>query len=184
VTGEGRTILVWDPLVRVLHWSLATCVIVSFFSHDGPEWLHFATGYAALAIALLRVVLGFVGTPYARFRQFLAGPRATLDYARDVLARREKHYLGHNPLGALMIVALLGSVLAVGVSGILLDTDRFWGDATLEAIHSFVGHLFVPLVILHVGGVIFTSLRQKENLVTAMITGRKTAPHDADAGPV
>jgi cytochrome b len=77
-----------------------------------------------------------------------------------------------------MIVALLLSVIVVGVTGALLDTDRFFGDQTLEDIHSFVGHLFVPLVVLHVGGVIFTSFRQKENLVTAMIIGRKAPPDE------
>lgn len=180
--GSGRpeatnTLNVWDPLVRVLHWGLATCVIVAFVAHDGPEWLHNSTGYGALAIALARIVAGFVGGRYARFRDFIVSPAATWRYTRDVLAKREAHYIGHNPLGAWMIVTLLTCVLIVGASGALLDTDRFWGDATLEKIHSIVGFLFAPLILLHIGGVIFTSIRDKQNLVMAMITGRKTA-HD------
>ena len=88
--------------------------------------------------------------------------------------RKEPHFLGHNPLGALMILALLFSVVVAGSSGWMLDTDAWFGDETVERVHSLFGHVFVPLVVLHVGGVIFTSFRQKENLLTAMITGNKT----------
>ena len=177
--AEARPPLkVWDPLVRVLHWGLAACVITAYFTHTGPEIVHNTAGYAALAIALVRIFWGFAGGGYARFANFIASPRATIDYSLAVLARREKHYLGHNPLGAWMIVALLISVLVTTISGWMLDTDTWFGDEMVELVHSTFGYLFVPMVILHVGGVIFTSFRQKENLVTAMITGRKIPPQD------
>lgn len=169
----GLTIKVWDPLVRILHWGLASCVIVAFFTHEGPEIIHNSFGYAALAIALVRIVWGFTGGGYARFAGFIASPHATLDYALAVLARREKHYLGHNPLGGWMIVALLVAVLVTSASGWMLDTDAWFGNEAVERVHSSFAWLFVPLVVLHVAGVIFTSFRQKENLVTAMISGRK-----------
>ena len=173
----------WDPLVRVLHWGLATSVIVAFFTHEGPEIVHNTAGYAALAIACGRLVWGFAGGEFARFSGFVAGPAATLAYTRALLARREPHFLGHNPLGALMILALLFCVVATTVSGWMLDTDAWFGDEMVERVHSLFGHAFVPLVLLHVGGVIFTSVRQKENLVTAMITGRKAA-RDETSGKV
>ena len=169
---------VWDPLVRVLHWSLATSVILAFVTHEGPEIVHNSAGYAALAIAVIRVGWGFAGGEYARFVNFVASPRATLSYARAVAARRERHFVGHNPLGALMIVALLASVLVASGTGWMLDTDTWFGDDLIERIHSFFGNLFVPLVFLHVGGVVYTSVRQKENLVMAMITGRKRKPDE------
>ncbi len=166
----------WDPLVRGLHWGLATCVIAAFFTRHGPEIVHNTAGYIALAIALARIVWGFAGGEFARFANFVASPRATVNYTLAVLGRREPHYLGHNPLGAWMIVALLFSVLVTTGTGWLLDTDAYFGDELFEDVHAFFGKLFAPMVALHVGGVIFTSLRQKENLVTAMITGRKTTP--------
>ena len=170
---------VWGPLVRVLHWGLATSVIVTFFTHEGPEIVHNTFGYAALAIALTRIVVGFAGGGYARFGNFMASPSATWVYARAVLENREMHYVGHNPLGAWMIVVLLASVVITTGSGWMLDTDAWFGDELVERVHSFFGYLFAPLVVLHVGGVIFTSYRQRENLVTAMITGRKAIKEQA-----
>jgi cytochrome b len=170
----GKSVTVWDPLVRLLHWGLASCVIVAYFTHARFELVHQITGYAALAFLTIRVVWGFVGPEHARFANFIVSPTAVWRYTRALLKGNEPHYVGHNPLGGWMIVALLVSVAGASISGWLFDLDAFWGDATLEAIHWFFGNLFLPLVVLHVGGVIFTSIRQRENLVASMIHGRKT----------
>jgi cytochrome b len=166
-------LVVWDPLLRVLHWGLAVSVIVAFFTHARAALVHDIAGYAALALAAVRLVWGFVGPAPARFENFIVSPAATWRYAKALLKGAEPHCVGHNPLGAWMIVALLVTVAGASASGWLFETDAFWGDALVEEVHAFFGNLFVPLVALHVGGVIVTSIRQKENLVAAMIHGRK-----------
>lgn len=169
---------VWSPLLRVLHWTLAGAMITSFASHEGGGWIHEWTGYLALAAACLRVAMGFVASGYWRFAQFVRGIKATQAYAVAIWRRREPHFLGHNPLGGWMVVALLADAVATGVTGWLYTTDRFWGMEWLEELHGALGHLLLPLLALHVAGVVFTSLRQRENLVGAMWHGRKQQRHD------
>jgi cytochrome b len=170
----SKSVVVWDPLVRSLHWSLATSVIVAFFTHERSVLIHEISGYLALAFVVIRIFWGFLGPEHARFSNFIASPWATWGYTRAVLKRDEPHYVGHNPLGGWMILALFVAVAGASGSGWLFETDTFWGDETVEAIHLYFGYLFVPLVVLHVSGVIFTSIRQRENLVAAMIHGHKT----------
>lgn len=170
--------LVWSRATRLLHWTLALSMIASFVTHEGGGRWHEWTGYLALAAAVLRILLGLRGTGRWRFASFVRGAGVTLAYARAVLQRREPHYVGHNPLGGWMVVALLADALAVGATGWLYVTDRFWGTAWLEDLHGALGHLLLPLLALHVGGVVFTSLRQRENLAAAMVHGRKRVPAD------
>jgi cytochrome b len=168
---------VWDAFVRVAHWTLVTCVAAAWFTHQRlHEWI----GYAALAVVALRFVWGFVGTRYARFGQFVLTPARTLQYARAVVARREPRYLGHNPLGGWMIVALLGTVALVGATGWLATTDRYWGVEWVEDLHEALADALLALVVLHVAGVVVTSLRHRENLLRAMLTGKKEAPRPGD----
>lgn len=164
---------VWDPFVRIGHWTLVVAVFASWFTREGFGRLHDYFGYLALAVVGLRLVWGYVGSPYARFSQFIHSPRQTLAYARAVIAGREERHLGHNPLGGWMILVLLGTILATCATGWLYTTDRFWGEEWLEDLHALLGQLILPLVALHVAGVIFTSWRQKENLVAAMLSGVK-----------
>jgi cytochrome b len=168
---------VWDAFVRVAHWALACCVIAAWFARGVPhEWL----GYAALAVVLLRILWGFAGPAHARFSRFVHGASRTAAYARRVLARREERYLGHNPLGAWMIVALLSAVILLAASGWLATTDRFWGVEWVQDLHQWLADLLLALAALHVAGVAYSSLRHRENLVGAMITGRKRPPAAGD----
>jgi cytochrome b len=169
----GAPAPVWDPLVRIGHWTLVLSVAIAWITHERVGRVHEIAGYIALAVVALRVVWGFVGTPHARFADFLRTPRATLDYALLVLRRAEPRFLGHNPLGGWMVAALLASVAATSLSGWLLITDRYWGSESVEAIHEFFADALLVLIALHVAGVVFASLRQGENLVRAMVTGRK-----------
>jgi len=162
--------------VRAGHWALAGCVLACLLLHEGGRW-HERLGYAALALAAWRVVFGFTARDtFARFDGFVCGVRATLAYARAVRLHREPHVLGHNPLGGWMIVTLLAAALLAGASGALYATDRFWGDPVLYAIHELAGWSFALLVPLHLAGVVITSIRQRENLARAMVTGRKRTP--------
>jgi len=164
---------VWDPLVRLLHWGLVLSLTLSWLGTFAIAGVHQPMGYLALAIVLLRLLWGAIGSHYARFGQFVRGPRATWAYLRSVLQRREPHHLGHNPLGACMVLALLANVAGLGLTGWLYTTDRFWGDASVEQAHLLLAWGLLGLVALHVAGVLFTSLRQRENLVTAMFSGDK-----------
>jgi cytochrome b len=165
---------VWSLSQRLLHWVLALSMIVAFTTHEGAGAAHEVSGYVALGAASLRLVMGFARPPYWRFDQFVCGPRATLAYARALWHRAEPHYLGHNPLGGWMVLALLADALATGFTGWLSITDQFWGTAWLQDLHSLLGHALLPLLVLHVAGVLLTSWRQRENLIASMLHGRKS----------
>jgi cytochrome b len=171
---------VWDVLVRLFHWSLVLAMVVAWLSTLGWGFvrMHEPAGYAALGIVVARVLWGFCGGTYARFAQFVRGMRATLAYGRLLRQGREPRYVGHNPLGAWMVLALLACVVALGLTGWLYTTDAFWGEAWLDMLHQALAWLLLGLVAMHVAGVVFTSLRHRENLVAAMLTGRKR-PADA-----
>lgn len=164
---------VWDACVRVFHWSLVTSFAVAWYSGGIWDNPHLIAGYLVLALVVARIVWGFIGSPYARFSDFIYGPRATLRYTAALLRRRAPRFLGHNPLGGAMVLALLATLLVIGVSGVMMTTDAFWGVAWVDTLHAAASTLALILVGLHVGGVIFTSLEHGENLVRAMITGRK-----------
>ena len=189
-TPGGAPPLVWHLSLRLVHWALAGSVLTCLWLHEGGPW-HLWLGYLALLLALWRTLRGFgrlrrlgdARAPVAeRFAHFVRGPQATLGYARALLQAREPRYLGHNPLGGWMIAALLACALLAGVSGALYNTDAFWGDGTLYRLHQIGGWAFALLVPLHLAGVVLTSWRQRENLVLAMVTGRKraAAPGDVD----
>lgn len=171
---------VWDVFVRAAHWTLVAAVGCAWLTrHGGGRW-HEALGYVALGVVAARIVWGVVGPRYARFAQFVRTPSATLEYARRVVAHAEPRYLGHNPLGGWMIVALVAAVLAATVSGWLYTTDRFWGVEWVEEAHEHFSNGLLALVALHVAGVVFSSRRHGENLVRAMISGEKRAPGPDD----
>ncbi|MFO1220736.1 MAG: cytochrome b/b6 domain-containing protein [Burkholderiaceae bacterium] len=176
---SARTLRVWSFAQRGIHWSLAVCVIGCVLLHEGGAW-HERLGYAALALAAWRVWRGWAGPAGERFTRFVLGPAATLAYARRLWQRREERHLNHNPLGAWMVLALLASALLAGTSGWLYETDRFWGDPVIYALHQLGGWALAALVPLHVAGVVMASRRHAENLVAAMVDGRKRGPEPGD----
>ena len=171
---------VWDRPVRLLHWALVLSVAFGWITTFVWFGAHQPVGWVALGVVVLRLLWGCVGSRHARFAQFVRGPRATIAYLSGLVARREPRHVGHNPLGAWMIVALLLSVAAVCVSGWLYTTDTLWGDASVEAWHRGLAWALLGLIALHLAGVIFTSLRQRENLAAAMFSGAKRAPREDD----
>jgi cytochrome b len=172
---------VWDVAVRVLHWSLVLSVATAWLTrHSRGEW-HEWLGYAALAVVAARVAWGFLGSRHARFDDFVRPPRATAAYARAMLAGREARFVGHNPLGGWMVVALLTLVSLVGFTGWLYTTDRYWGVEWVEDVHETLSNILFTFVALHIAGVVFTSFRHRENLVAAMLHGRKR-PEESGGG--
>ncbi len=168
-----RAVRIWDPLVRTGHWLLVLCVPGAWATRHMPGPWHEWLGYAALGIVAIRFVWGWCGPRHARFKDFARGPRATLSYARALLARREPPTLGHNPLGGWMVIALLLLVALVGASGWLYTTDRYWGVEWVEVLHSTLTNVLLLLIALHVAGVAYTSWRHRQNLVAAMFHGCK-----------
>jgi cytochrome b len=173
VAGQ-QVIRVWDPLVRVLHWTLAATVLGAYVI-ERPRDLHEALGHVALAAVALRVVWGIVGTRHARFSDFVPSPARALGYVREMLTGREGRYLGHNPVGAVMIVALLSLVALTSVTGWMMGTDALFGEEWVEELHEVAATATLALVPFHVAGVVWSGLRHRENLVRAMITGDKRA---------
>lgn len=177
---SAPTLRVWDPLVRIGHWVLVASVVLAWLTRHGGGLWHEWLGYASLAVIALRVLWGFIGPRYARFADFVRPPSAMLRYARAALARREPRHLGHNPLGGWMIVALIANVVLVGTSGWLYTTDTFWGMQWVEDLHEALADTLIVLAALHVAGVTVASHRHGENLVAAMVHGRKPAPREGD----
>ncbi|AGU49002.1 putative cytochrome B561 [Variovorax paradoxus B4] len=179
---ERASTQVWAPWLRATHWALVAAVAVAWFSGEALLQLHELAGDAALALIAGRCIGGWLGGRHARFRQFVRSPAQVRRYAAEVLARRKKRYLGHNPLGGWMVVALLATVAVVGVTGWMYSLDMFWGLAWVEWLHRSLAWTLVALIALHLAGVAFTSWRHRENLVAAMFSGRKRPrePGDAD----
>ena len=171
---------VWDPLVRIGHWALVLSIALAWLTRSGGGVWHEWIGYASLALIVFRIAWGWTGSCYARFAQFVRSPAATLRYALLVIAHREPRYLGHNPLGGWMVLALLVNVALVGISGWLFTTDAWWGDERMENIHNAFAISLLALVAIHVTGVVVISLRHRENLVAAMLHGRKRPPSEGD----
>lgn len=171
---------VWDRVVRCIHWALAAACIGAWVSTEvGLGW-HMPLGYLACALVALRVIWGFTGSRYARFSQFLRSPRATWHYALRVRQGQAARYIGHNPLGGWMAVALWACVALLGSTGWLYSTDMFWGEAWLDRTHEVLGWLLLALVALHIGGVLHTARVHRERLVRAMLTGAKPPPAPGD----
>ena len=114
-----HTIRVWDPLVRIFHWSLATGFLISFITEDDFMTLHEYSGYLILGLIGFRIIWGLIGTQYARFSNFVKPPKAVIQYLKDIASFKAKRYIGHNPAGGAMVIALLLSLLLTGITGTL-----------------------------------------------------------------
>jgi len=186
VNTEAK-VKVWDPVVRIFHWSLAGAFFIAYSTEDDFLSLHVWAGYAVLSLVFLRILWGLVGTQYARFANFVYTPETVKQFLLDTFRLRAPRYLGHNPAAGAMIILLLVSLLLTSLSGLavygveeaagplagmLIGAGGFWGDA-LEEVHEFFANFTVFLVLLHVAGVIVESLIHGENLVSAMWHGYK-----------
>ncbi len=169
------TVKVWDPLVRIFHWSLVGLFALAYATGDEIQRVHNAAGYAIGGLLALRIVWGFVGPRHARFNDFVRTPREALAYLKDVFLLRPRRYIGHNPAGGLMVIALVSMLGATSVTGYMMTTDAYWASKALEELHEVLANATVALVFLHVLGVLAASFQHQENLVRAMITGRKRA---------
>jgi cytochrome b len=208
-TGPSSKVRVWDPLVRVFHWGLVAAFATAWLTADELQPVHEFAGYTVAGLVAFRLVWGLVGSRYARFAQFLKGPGETLAYLGDMTRGREWRYLGHNPAGAAMIVALLVTLAGTAFTGWLMEDETrvamlptipaivapAWADddgdarepgergeveGPLKEVHETLANLMLLLAALHVAGVVLASFRHHENLARAMVTGDKRGPGPGD----
>ena len=186
-----NTVKVWDPVVRIGHWTLVISFFTAYFTEDDFLTAHVWAGYVLGAVVCFRLIWGFVGTRHARFTNFVRSPSTTIKYLSDLARNRSRRYIGHNPAGAAMILALLTLLAATVFSGLMVygleegagplagvlvenaEQEEVW-----EEIHEVLANLTLLMVGLHVAGMLFSAYAHRENLVKAMITGRKRASDD------
>lgn len=174
-----RDVPVWDAPVRMFHWLLVASFAGAWLSAESErwQWVHATLGYTMAALVGFRIAWGLVGTRHARFAAFVRGPGAAGRYLAALLKGRPEQHAGHNPAGALAIVALLVLVGVTAATGVATYNDL--GGEWLEELHEGAANTLIALVIVHLIGVVVGSLSHGENLVRAMITGRRRAPRSA-----
>ena len=167
------TVRVWDPMTRLFHWSLVLSFGVAWLTSHRADSIHHWAGYAAMLLVTVRLVWGVFGPRYARFSHFVRRPGEVISYLADIGRGSESRHIGHNPAGGAMVVMLLAGILATAITGWMETTDAYFGVQWLEELHSMLAHGLLILVAVHLAGVALASYRHRENLVGAMITGRK-----------
>ena len=172
-SGNAETVRVWDPVVRIFHWSLVAAFIIAWATGDEFERLHLAVGYFLAGLIVVRIVWGFIGSRYARFADFLYGPKTVAGFLADTAKMRAPRYLGHNPAGGAMVIALLVMLTAISATGYMMTTDAYWGVKWVEEAHELAVNLTAALIGLHIVGVVVASIEHGENLAKSMLTGRK-----------
>jgi cytochrome b len=220
MTTIKKTIQVWSPLIRIGHWTLVIAFFTAYFTEDDFMNLHAWAGYIVGIYLLIRIVWGFMGAKYACFGNFIYSPTKILGYLKNLIARKPQHYIGHNPAGGAMVIALLVSLAGTTLTGMKLyaveenkgpftitaqqallkiqsvsliteakaeddDEDEESKDLDIdhkvdkqaeefwEELHELLANLTLLLVFLHIGGVIASSIIDKEKLVKTMLTGEK-----------
>lgn len=173
-----KTIIVWDIPTRVFHWTLVASFTGLFLTGDSERWreVHVLLGYTLVALLTFRVLWGFVGTRHARFTSFVQGPAAVRAYLAALLSREPQRHVGHNPAGAVAILLLIATGLLTGATGWL--TYQEIGGEWLEELHEFAANFMLAVVVVHVIGVLASSILHRENLIKAMWTGRKRGHAD------
>ncbi|WP_396270038.1 cytochrome b/b6 domain-containing protein [Ideonella sp.] len=164
---------VWYRFVRVFHWSLVSCVLLNQFVLEAGETAHTWTGYLASALVLARIVWGFIGSRHARFADFFPTPQRLRAHWQALRAGEKPRHLGHNPFGALMMLALMGLVLALGFTGFLQGTDAFWGEEWLQDLHEGLANSLLAAAGLHAAAALVMGKLERVRLVRAMVTGVK-----------
>ncbi|WP_036234040.1 cytochrome b/b6 domain-containing protein [Marinobacterium litorale] len=187
---------VWDIFIRIFHWTLAASILFAWWSgEEGGNWmnLHMQAGYLVLSLIVFRIIWGFTGSPYARFKSFLVSPSATLTYFKQLLGGQAPHHVGHNPLGGWMVIALLTLGLIQAGSGLFTTDDIFTegpltayvsGDiaSALTTVHKATFNIILAAVALHLAGVVYHQRFKRERLVQGMLHGQKPVA-DEYAGP-
>jgi cytochrome b len=172
-SGKSDLVLVWDWPLRLWHWALVLFVLVAWFTPNTYDGLHRFAGYVVIGLLVFRLGWGFLGTRHSRFRTLRARLRAAPAYLWDLRHGIFGRYLGLNPAGAAMMVALLLLLTISTITGAMQVTVRFFGVWWVEDTHAYSSDAVMILILLHVMGAVVMSVLQRENLIGAMFTGRK-----------
>lgn len=177
-------VLLWDPFIRVFHWSLAGAFLVDYWFTEGGDEIHEWLGYGALGLILARVIWGFRDTGAARWSAFWPTRARLAAHWREILARAPHRTLGHSAFGAVVMVSMMTGMLLLGVTGFAMEEiDYFWGDERLESIHEWLADAVAMLAAIHLTGALVQSFWLRENLPLSMITGRRRLPSSQHTDP-
>lgn len=174
--AAAGSVLVWDAPVRVFHWLMVLGFAGAYLTAESERWrlLHVTLGYTMAGLVGFRLLWGLIGTRHARFSSFVRGPAVALRYLRSLLSGRHEHHVGHNPAGGLVIVVLLVLTGVVAASGWGVYNE--FGGKWFEELHEGAANLMLAIVGVHLAGVLVSSWLHHENLIGAMISGRKPVP--------
>lgn len=191
-SGNTVRVRIWDAPVRIIHWSMVVLIAISWRTAETGEMVyHQYSGYALLGLLCFRIYWGFCGSPSARFASFIRGPRTILEYVKQLPSRVEHHepsVPGHNPLGALSVIALLALVLTqIGLGLFAVDVDgiesgplsmyvSFDAGRACARWHEQVFDVLVWFIGMHVAAVLFYLLYKRQNLIASMLHGRREYP--------
>ncbi|RZK02031.1 MAG: cytochrome B [Flavobacterium sp.] len=184
---DSSTIKVWDLPVRIFHWLLVILFVAAYVTNSlGTNYFtyHLWCGYAVIVLVSFRIIWGLVGTYHARFSNFIRNPLTTIKYALNTLKNTEKHYVGHNPLGAIMVIVLLLTILAQAITGLftndeILNLGPLYGYITdelslkLTSLHRQLFYWILGAVALHIIAVLVHVFFKRDNIIKAMFTGKK-----------
>ncbi len=180
--NQIKPIRVWDLPTRIFHWSLAASFVIAFLTAESEKLrdIHVFAGYTLAGLIVFRLLWGFVGGGYSRFAEFLPTPRKLVGYIKSLINGKPQHYVGHNPAGAVAIFLLLGFGITAAASGYATYND--FGGNFMEELHEAAANGMMAMVVIHLAGVVVSSWLHRENLVKAMITGRKHIRNENPAG--
>ncbi len=173
-----KRILVWDIPTRVFHWLQALSFAAAYLTAFSERMrnYHVALGYILLGLLVFRLLWGFVGTRYARFSSFLFNPKEVVAYLLSMFRGRAAHYLGHNPAGSVSVWLLLALGMFICVTGVMALQDDA-SDLVVD-LHGVSTDIMLAVIVLHLTGVLVSSIMHRENLVRAMFTGCKSSGQD------
>ena len=163
--------IIWDPIIRISHWTVATAFLLNALVIEEGSEVHELVGYYVLVALAVRILWGFVGSKNARFKSFIPTATGVKAHIQALIAGRIPEEDGHNPLGALMIFALLLGLALTGLSGWSI-VAVFGGQHWVEEVHGVFANTTLVLAFLHMAAVVFFSFKGPRNLIRQMITGR------------
>lgn len=168
------SVVLWDPFVRIFHWSLAATFLFDRFLTEAGDPVHEWLGYAAVGLVLVRLVWGFVAKGAARWDDFWPTPSRVAAHLRDLRRGQPHRRLGHSPIGALVMIGMMLGIVGLGITGYAMEEiDYFWGDERMLQLHEWLSDAVLVLAGIHVTAAVVQSIWLRENLPLSMITGRR-----------
>lgn len=171
---SAQTEKLWDPLIRLFHWSIAGIFIANYFFNEAGDSWHQWLGYIAVAWLVVRFFWGFFGAGAARWADFFPTPARLKTHLSALVKGKSYHRMGHSPLGGLVMILMMLCILSLGITGFMMEEiDYFWGEDWVQNLHDWIASTLLALVLVHIFAALFESYRLKENLPLSMVTGNR-----------